>query len=499
MHAKVQEIPMTTKSLLLTTTVAMALLLAPSFAPAETLDTRIGKLELQAGYPSKATAEKLYDEMDFQRATQAFIWALPAVGFHGLHMAHRNTFGAKDGEVVLYQSLKDKAGMLTPNLTTLYVMSFWNLAEQGPMVVEVPAGATAGGLLDIWQRPITDTGQTGPDRGGGGKYLIVPPNSDISEMRGYIVARSPSNQVWFAARALVRDPKMAEEVARKHKIYGWNQRDNPPATKFVPVGGKDWASSHPVSLDYWRYLSEVIQPEPIEARDKVMLGMLVPLGIEKGKAFNPDERQKKILTQAVQVGELMARTNAFDKRFANAAVWPGKKWEYANMVELDQDNNYFTQVDERGSWYYEAIGNTVGMQGRILGFGQVYLEASKDRNGNWLDGSNTYRMRVPANPPVVQFWSVTLYDNTTRGPVITDQGAADLSSREDLATNPDGSVDLYFGPTKPAQARNWVKTIAGKGRFPYFRFYGPKEAYFDKSWQLNDIEQVEPATTAISK
>ena len=490
---------MTLKSLLLTTTTAMAALAAPSFAPAETVDSRIGKLELQAGYPSKATAERLFDEMDFQRATQAFIWALPAVGFHGLHLAHKNTFGAKDGDVVLYQSLKDKAGMLTPNLTTLYLMSFFNLAEQGPMVVEVPAGATAGGFLDIWQRPITDTGQTGPDRGGGGKYLIVPPGSDITEMRGYIVARSPNNQVWFAARCLDRDPKTADEVARKHKVYSWSQRAAPPATNFIPVGGRDWTSAQPVGLDYWKYLADVIQPEPVEARDKVMLGMLVPLGIEKGKSFGPNERQRKILAEAAQVGELMARTNAFDKRFANATVWPGKKWEYANMVELNQDNNYYTQIDERGSWYYEAIGNTAGMQGRILNFGQVYLEASKDKDGNWLDGGKTYRMRVPANPPVVQFWSFTLYDNVTRGPVVTDQGAADMSSRQNLATNSDGSVDLYFGPTKPAQAQNWVKTISGRGWFPYFRFYGPKEAYFDKSWQLNDIEPLEPTTTAISK
>ncbi len=481
---------MTMKRILLSGAAALALFTGSSLTRAQTIDTRIGRLELEAGYPSKATAEKLFDEMDFQRATQAFIWALPAVGFQGLHLAQRNTFGANDGDIVLYQTLKDKAGMLTPNLTTLYLMTFWNLAEQGPMVVEVPAGATAGGFLDIWQRPISDTGQTGPDRGGGGKYLIVPPGSDISEMRGYIVARSPSNQVWFAARALDRDPKIAEEVARKHKVYQWDQRANPPSTKFIPVGGMDWSSAQPVGLDYWKYLSEVIQPEPVEARDKVMLAMLVPLGIEKGKPFNPDDRQKSILTEAAQVGELMARTNAFDKRFANATVWPGKSWEYANMVELDQNDNFYTQIDERGSWFYEAIGNTAGMQGRILDFGQVYLETSKDKDGDWLDGSRTYRLHVPGNPPVVQFWSFTLYDNVTRGPVITDQGAADMSSRQNLSANGDGSVDLYFGPIKPAQAQNWIKTIPGKGWFPYFRLYGPKEAYFDKSWQLDDIEKV---------
>jgi hypothetical protein len=197
--------------------------------------------------------------------------------------------------------------------------------------------------------------------------------------------------------------------------------------------------------------------EPIEQRDKVMLGMLVSLGIEKGKPFAPTERQKKILTDAAQLGDLMARANAYDKRFADATVWPRKHWEYANMVELDQDNNFYTQIDERGSWFYEAIGNSVGMQGRTLDFGQVYLETSKDKDGNWLEGGKTYHVRVPANPPVVQFWSFTLYDNVTRGPVITDQGAADMSSRQKLT---------------------------------YFRLYGPKEAYFDKSWQLNDIELV---------
>jgi hypothetical protein len=124
----------------------------------ERIGTRIGPIEVQNGYPSQSAAKALYDELDFQRASQAYLWALPAVGFYGLHLAHLRTFGAQDGDVVLYQTLKDKAGMLTPNLTTTYAMSFWNMAEKGPLVIEVPAGATAGGVLDLWQRPVTDTG-----------------------------------------------------------------------------------------------------------------------------------------------------------------------------------------------------------------------------------------------------------------------------------------------------------------------------------------------------
>jgi len=469
----------------------LGLLISSSSTQAQSIDTRIGRLYLDAGYPTKVTAQKLYDEMDFQRATQAFIWALPAVGFHALHLAHLNSFGAKDGDVVLYQSLKDKSGMLTPNITTLYVFSFWNMKEQGPLVLEVPAGATAGGVLDIWQRPLTDIGQTGPEKGQGAKFLFLPPGGEDIKPDGYIVVRSPTYQLWFATRGLDTDPKVADETVRKHRLYAWKDRDNPPATKFIPVGGRPWVSQQPDNLNYWKYLSDLYQPEPVEARDRVMFAMLRPLGIEPGKPFKPDARQSKILTEAARVGELMARTNAFGKRIPGATVYPGKHWEYANMVELNQESSGYTQVDERGSWFYEAIGESAGMQGRILGFGQVYLETSKDKNGNWLDGGKSYRMRVAANPPVRQFWSITLYDNTTRYPVITDQGASDLSSRKpDLVKNADGSVDVYFGPKKPSGAANWIKTNAGRGWFPYFRFYAPSETYFDKSWQLNDIELI---------
>ena len=462
-----------------------------ALAHAQTIDTRIGKLELQDGYPSETTAERLFDEMDFQRATQAFIWALPAVGFHALHLAHLNSFGAKDGDVVLYQDLKDKAGMLTPNMTTLYVFSFWNMKEQGPLVLEVPPGATAGGVLDIWQRPLTDTGQTGPEKGHGAKFLFLPSGSEEMKPEGYIVVRSPSMQLWFATRGLDPDPKAADETVRKHKLYAWQDRANPPVTRFIPVGGRSWVSHQPDNLDYWKYLSDLFQVEPVETRDRMMFAMLRPLGIEPGKPFNPDARQSAILTDAAKVGELMARTNAFDKRLPGATVYPGKHWEYANTFELNQEAKDYTQLDQRGSWFYEAIGQSAGMQGRILGFGQVYLETSKDNAGKWLDGGNSYRMHVAPNPPVKQFWSITLYDNTTRYPVITDQGAADLSSRKpDLVTNADGSVDVFFGPQKPAGATNWIKTNPGRGWFPYFRFYAPSEAYFDKSWQLDDIERM---------
>ena len=480
---------MTTQTLRLAGASLLALLAAT--AEADTVQTRIGDLSFDVGYPTTETAEKLYDELDFQRATQAYIWGLPAVGFHALHLAHLNNFDAPNGSVVLYQTLADKAGMLTPNITTLYAMSFWDLAAQGPLVIEVPAGLTAGGVLDIWQRPITDMGQTGPDQGQGAKYLILPPGSPDMNPEGYIVVHSPTNQVWFASRGLDPDKAVAEATIRQHRLYAWADREAPAETPFISVGGREWASAQPTDLSYWHYLSDLFANEPIEDRDRMMFAMLRPLGLIPGQPFAPDARQSTILTEAARMGDLMARTIAYDKRFDNATVYDGKHWEYANLVELDQEATGYSQLDERGSWFYEAIGNSAGMQGRILGFGQVYLETSKDSAGNWLDGGKTYRMRVESNPPVRQFWSVTLYDNLTRGPVISAAGSADLSSRKpDLVTNADGSVDVYFGPTRPEGATNFIQTNPGQGWFPYFRFYGPTEAYFDKTWQLNDIEEL---------
>jgi hypothetical protein len=177
---------------LIAAAVVCALALTTTGTQAEDINTRVGKLAFENGFPSDATVSRLYDEMDFQRACQAYLWGLPAVGFQALHIAQRDTLGVKDGDICLYVDLKDKAGMLTPNITTVYAFAFWNLKDQGSLVVEVPAGATAGGVLDIWQRPITDLGMVGPDKGQGAKFLILPPGHADVKAEGYHVFHSPT-------------------------------------------------------------------------------------------------------------------------------------------------------------------------------------------------------------------------------------------------------------------------------------------------------------------
>jgi hypothetical protein len=243
-------------------------------------------------------------------------------------------------------------------------------------------------------------------------------------------------------------------------------------------------------MAYWDSLNDVIQREPVMERDRLFMAQLRFLGIEKGKPFNPDARQKKLLADGAVVGEAMAKANTSDKR-VEPAFFPGTHWKHALVVSVDQRAPNYDQLDERAAWFYEAVVISKAMLTQTPGVGQRYLAAYQDKSGAWLDGGKSYRLHVPPNPPAKQFWSVTAYDEGTRQMVVTPQGRPDISSRKpDAVKNADGSMDVYFGPTAPAgKETNWVQTEPGKGWFAYFRFYGPTEPFFDKSWTLPDLEK----------
>ena len=244
-------------------------------------------------------------------------------------------------------------------------------------------------------------------------------------------------------------------------------------------------------MKYWERLADAINREPIFERDRFFLSMLAPLGIEKGKPFKPSARQKKILEQAVLVGESMAKANDFAKRMKDAHYMDGSHWEFATVAPPDQRRENYDALDGRAAWFYEAVTNDVAMHGQKTGKGQVYLGAYKDSDGDWLDGGKNYFLNVPANAPAETFWSVTLYDVDTRCLIQNKQKIADRSSRMHLLENQDGSITIYMGPDKPAgdKAKNWIPTVSGKAWFPYFRLYSPKKAFRDRTWVLPDIEK----------
>lgn len=469
-----------------------AVVLASTSVLAQAIDTRVGVIDLELGVPTKASAEKLFDTLDFQRACQAYLWALPTVGFEYVLQEQRSSLGAKNGDVVIYKGYRDVSRFLTPNVTTPYIIGFMDLAEAGPMVLQVPAGAIAGSAMDFWQRPLTDFGVTGPDQGKGGMYLLVgpgqePPPQLPEQMK---VVRSPTFGIGFFYRALDADPATAEVMEKAIRTYPWSHRDNPRPTQHITPDAPQTATL-PRGMKFWEQLAAVINREPVDDRDRFFVAMLRQLGIERGRDFKPDQRQRRLLTEGAQVGELMAKANSFDKRFPGSRYQPDAHWDYVIMADPTQDLPDYSQLDERAAYFYEAVALSKGMVTKTPGVGQAYLGSYRDQNGHAFDGGKSYRLRVPPNPPAKQFWSVTVYDAETRGIIQNPQQIADRSSRQELVVNEDGSVDVYFGPTAPKGFEmNWIPTVSGRSWFTYFRLYAPLEGYFDKSWALPDIEAV---------
>ena len=456
------------------------------------VETRIGTLSFDHGLPTEETVAQLFDDLDFQRACQAYLWGLPLVAMAEWQRANANIFAARSGDIVIYDNYRDKLGILTANATTPYLISFVNLAETGPLVVDLPAGPNASSVLDFWQRSITDMGQTGPDKGEGGKYLIVGPGqTEPADAAGYLVFHSTTMNVWPGFRALDPGPGKAQQWTRQVRIYPYSQRNSPPEQRFLTPGGKAWQQTQSRGITYWERLAGIINQEPVQERDRIMMALLKPLGIEKGKPFQPDARQKRILEEAALVGEAMAKANSFDKRFAGSRYRPETHWDYVIAVDWTHEAEFYRQLDELSAYCYEATATTKGMANASVGVGQAYLGSYRDKDGHAFDGARTYRLHVPPNAPAKNFWSVTLYDLDTRCFIENKEEIADRSSRMDLVKHADGSVDLYFGPTAPKGfEKNWIPTVRGKAWFTYLRLYGPLEAYFDKSWPLPDIELV---------
>lgn len=360
------------------------------------------------------------------------------------------------------------------------------------MVIEIPAGATAGLVNDYWHAIVSDMGLTGPDQGKGAKYLVVGPGQSVDAGADYRVIKSSTLSIFWGTRILNKDPVKGKALLNAIHAYPFAKRNNPDKMRVIsPPKGVRWLGNQPRGLVYWRRLSEYINREPVQERDRLIMAMLKPLGIEKGKPFNPDARQTKILLDAAIVGEAMAKANSFHKRFDGAKYFENSHWEELMMVHPTQRTQYYDQLDERAAYQYEAFSTSMAMVSKTPGVGQAYLGGYVDNNGNGLDGSKTYRLHVPAEVPAKNFWSLTIYDVSTRCLIDNPQLKADRSSRHPLVKNPDGSIDLYVGPKAPEGfENNWVPSVKGKGWYAYFRLYAPTEAHFNKTWLLDDFELV---------
>jgi hypothetical protein len=460
-------------------------------APAE-VQTRLGTLHFDSGVPDQATTDKLYDNLDFQHAVQAYLLGLPPVN----QLANKSAIlamGPANATVPIWERLVDSRTVeLTANDNTPYTW-FWLDLRKGPLVLEVPP-KVLGLIDDMWYHWVVDLGITGPDEGRGGKYLLLPPGYKGAVPKGYHVVRCPTYSVWPVWRSFLvnGDPKPGVDAVKKFtKIYPLSQAAGPPRLNFVDMSGKPFNMVGPSGYRFWEMLNQVVQEEPTSEVDPTTLGFWASIGIQKGKPFAPDERMKKILTEAATVGDATARAIGYRLRQKQGYFFDNSNWRLAFFGGYKFEwQPGVANLDAAAFFFFMATGVTPAMDTKIVGEGSTYPWAALDANGHALDGGKNYKLHLPPHVPVKTFWSVIVYSNQTRSMLQTGQRFPSVSSQnKDLQVNADGSVDVYFGPkAPPGEESNWVQTVPGQSWFTILRLYGPLEPWFNKTWRPGEIE-----------
>jgi len=506
-----------------------------SLGAPDAVQTRIGTLEFKDGAPTAETAKKVYDALDFTRALNVYNNSFRGASALAIVKGFAS-IGVNAGDVAIFTDLMDASSLfLTANADTVYYLTALDLSK-GPIVVEQPSGAV-GTINDMWFSWIIDIGAPGPDRGLGGKYLIVGPDytGPLPE-GGYFVAHSKTNLALYAARAYLvnNDPKPAvENVKRNLKIYLYSAGSfgtsiaqalegtvriageaKVPETKFVDVSGKSFNTIPPSDYGFFELINENVQNEPAASYDIELAGQLAAIGIAHGKKFAPDERMKKILSEAAEVGQATGR--ALNWRYAmkhpdwayyENSRWGSMLWEGGAFFETPPpvfEEGLFKPLpptgartlDSRTAFYYGYTLDSPGMIMRTPRVGSQYLMGFLDAEGAPFDGSKTYKVTLPKDIPAEAFWSFTVYDNQTRSMLQTPQKYPRAGSQSypspAAKTAADGTTVVYFGPTQPkgVERGNWIQTDPKKGWFTILRLYSPLPSFFDKTWRPSEVELV---------
>jgi hypothetical protein len=507
-----------------------------SLSAPDTIETSIGTLEFKDGAPTAETASTVYNTVDFTRALNVYNNSFRGASAYALRKGFQS-IGADDNDIIIFSELMNSESLfLTANADTVYYVGTIDLTN-GPMVIEQPPNGL-GTINDMWFSWVIDVGRPGPDRGLGGKYLIVGPGYDgpLPE-GGYFVAHATTNYVLYAMRAFLEngnDPKPAvDNIKENLKIYpyapgSWGTsiaealegtvklaaEPKIPEMKFIEGSNVSFNTIPPSDFGFFEMINENVQAEPATSYDVELAGQLAAIGIVKGREFNPDERMKKILSDAAAVGQATGRSLQwrFAEKHPEWAYYEGSQW----MNMLFEGGAFFeTQppafedgmfkpypptgartLDSRTAFYYAYTLDSPGMIMRIPGVGSQYLIGFLDANGDPFDGAKTYKVTLPKDIPAQAFWSFTLYDNQTRSMLKTPQkypraGGQSFPSPAAEAAG-DGSTTVYFGPEQPeGVARgNWIQTDPKRGWFTILRLYSPLPSFFDKSWRLSEVELV---------
>jgi hypothetical protein len=433
-----------------------------------------------------------------RRAVEAVIWGMPAVNTDLMRQEMLTKTSGKVNQVIYWgRPLDWRNQTLTPNPDTIYFMAFFDTKDAGPIVFDIPPGdsraSVTGNIVTVWQTALEDVGLLGVDKGAGGRFVIVPPGYKNPIPSGYTVLPSDAYSGYALLRSSLNgrdDADVAAAVAygKRMKVYPLSVAANPPETTFTDVKDVSYDSTIRYDASYFVNLNRIVQSEPWIDRDRAMIDQLRSIGIEKGRPYAPDAATQRILTAAI--GEAKA---LLEQRYniGPPPFYPNSNWLLPTLQEaMDGQGTTYANpdrypVDARALLYtygYVAI--------KRPGTAQFYLLSIRDKDDQGFDGAKTYRLRVPPNVPVEQYWSVTAYDRQTHALIKNMPRASRASNAAEVQKNADGSVDIYFGPKAPdGKQSNWVPTDPQRGFELLLRVYGPKKEFFEKTWVLPDVEK----------
>jgi hypothetical protein len=436
-------------------------------------------------------------QMAYQRGIEAINWAIPAVSMINFRQAYFDLGGGLNTVYYLSKPPTPKAEALTANNQTPYAVLVMS-TKDGPVVLDIPPAsdrtAIFGSAIDIWQVPVADIGPAGTDQGKGGKYLFLPPGYEGKVPDGYFPVPMETYNITVALRLIPVAGASFEEAAgyaMKINAYPLSQAKNPPEGKYIDKSDKHLPTLPVYDMSFYKDILTMLNQEPLLERDKVMGGMLASIGIEKGKPFHPQGKVNQALEQAVKDGKEYFNYLFNTPGYAFETRWPNRQWMDIRVPSEEGfvfDEGEYLMIDQRA-----AIFSFATFAPRRLGKASAYLMISRDANGALLSGERNYKLTVPADVPVRAFWSVIAYSMDTKAFIYNDLDKVGLSSYDAaiLNVNTNGSIDIYFGKIAPAGLESNLIPTAGEDFFLLFRFYGPEEAFFDKSFVLPDIERVD--------
>jgi len=474
-----------------------------SITAPDSVETSIGTLDYFDGVPTEETVATAYDFLDRSRAVNVYMNSIPMLSINELREGQAAMGCVASNQICIWDSLMDSTTtLLTGNTSTMYAVGFLDLAKDGPVVIDLPPGML-GVLDDMAFRFMENLGVAGPDKGKGGKYLVLPPGFKGEVPEGYFAVPSKTNGLWvfmrgYLDKSLPLDkavPAASANIRNTLRVYPLATASNPPETEFINVSGKVMNTILPNDYSAFEKLHALIQREPDDYLGPEAKGMMAAIGIEKGKPFKPDARMQKILTDAAAIANASARAISFFPREPGNLIYgEDSAWmmAFASKDTAFEKNGAYN-LDARVLFHFGYIVVSPAMAVTVAGKGSDYGLIALDANKQALDGSKTYRLHLPPNVPAKDFWALTMYDTQTRSQLQTDQQFPTLGSQtEGIQTNADGSYDIYFAPEAPAgKEGNWLQTIPGKSWWLALRMYGPEQPWIDQTWRPGEIELVE--------